>query len=104
MDIPNIPGATVVNTATEGKYVRLGVLEKIAQLATKYVDTASGVLTARGKNLDAEIQRNNDRITQYDARLAAKRTLLETQFAAMESTLAKLQGQQTSLAGIRALT
>lgn len=104
VDITGVPGATVVNTATEGKYVRLGVLEKIAQLATKYVDTASGVLTARGKNLDAEIQRNNDRITQYDARLAAKRTLLETQFAAMESTLAKLQGQQTSLAGIRALT
>lgn len=103
VDVAGVTGATVVNTATEGKYTRLGVLEKIAQLATKYVDSSTGVLTARGKNLDSEIQRNNDRIADYDERLAAKRTSLEAQFAALESTLAKLQGQQSALGGIKAL-
>ncbi len=103
VDIPGVTGVTVVNTATVGKYTRLGVLEKIANLATKYVDSASGVLTAKGKSLDAEIKLNNDRIDDFNDRLAAKRTRLEAQFATLESTLAKLQGQQSSISGIRSI-
>lgn len=104
VEVSGVPGATVVNTATEGRYTRLGVLEKIAQLATKYVDSTRGVLTARGKTIDNEIKSGNDRITDYDQRLAAKRTRLEAQFATLEATLARLQGQQSSLSGIRALS
>lgn len=103
VEIPGVTGVTVVNTATVGKYTRLGVLEKIANLATKYVDSSSGVLTSKGKSLDAEIKLNNDRITDFDERLASKRSRLEAQFATLESTLAKLQGQQSSISGIRSI-
>jgi flagellar hook-associated protein 2 len=103
VSVPGVAGATVANTATQGKFTQLGVLEKIGQLVDKYLDTTSGILTARGKNLDDEIANNNARISDYDDRLAAKRTLLENQFAAMESTLASLQSQQSSLAGIAGL-
>jgi flagellar capping protein FliD len=104
VDIPNVPGATVNNTNTTPTYTKLGVLEKIARLADRYIDSVSGVLTARKKSLDDQITFINDRISDYDDRLAAKRTLLESQFAAMESTLAKLQAQQTSIAGISSLS
>ncbi|HMN40677.1 MAG TPA: flagellar filament capping protein FliD [Phycisphaerales bacterium] len=104
VDIPGAPGATVNNTSTTPTFTRLGVLERIGQLADRYIDSVSGILTSRKKTLDDQIKAGNDRIADYDTRLDAKRTLLQTQFAAMESTLAKLQSQQSSISGIAALS
>ncbi len=99
--IQGVTGVQVLNTDTQGAYTKLGVLERIASLADKYVNVSDGVLTNRGKNLDSSIAADNARIADYDDRLAAKRTLLESQFAAMEATLAQLQGQSSALAGLK---
>ena len=99
--IPGVTGIQVLNTTTQGAYSKLGVFERIARLADKYVNSADGVLTNRGKNLDTSIAADNDRISAYDKRLAAKRLFLEAQFAGLESTLAKLQAQQSSLSSLR---
>jgi flagellar hook-associated protein 2 len=101
VDIPNVPGATVNNTNATATYTKLGVLERIGQLADRYIDSVSGILTSRKKSLDDQITAANTRISDYDDRLAAKRTLLQAQFAAMETTLAKLQGQSSSIASIK---
>ncbi len=104
VDIPNVPGATVNNTNTTPTYTKLGVLERIGNLADRYIDSVSGILTSRKKSLDDQIKAGNDRIADYDTRLAAKQTLLQNQFAAMESTLAKLQSQQSSIGRISSLS
>jgi flagellar hook-associated protein 2 len=100
IDVAGAPGATVVNTNATPTYTKLGVFERIGQLADKYIDSVSGILTARKNSLDTEISDDNDRIADYQTRLDAKRTYLQDQFANLESTLAQLQSQQSSIAGI----
>lgn len=95
------PGITTTNTASATS-TSLGVFERIGKLADRYLDSVSGVLTAKSKAIDNDITAQNDRISKFDARLAAKRLVLETQFANLESTLAKLQRQQSSLSGLSA--
>lgn len=92
-------GITTPNTAAP-KNIRLGVLEKLVQLADRYLNSVDGVLTSRSKNMDSQVTALNDRISGFDDRLASKRTTLEKQFAALESTLANLQRQQASIAGL----
>lgn len=98
---PAVPGITV-NEATVGAYTQLGVAEKLAQVVDKYIKPIDGVLVRRGKTLDDQIQSQRDRITTTDARLEAKRAVLERQFIAMEQTIGSLQSQQSVISGIKA--
>lgn len=61
------------------------------------------VLDGKTDQITSQIELNNKRITALDAQLAAKRSRLETQFAAMETALAKLQEQSGSLSNLSAL-
>lgn len=97
--LTGVTGITVTNTSA-ATYSSLGILERIGQLADRYLDSVSGVLTTKTKNLDDLVRVQNDRITNFDQRIATKRSIYERQFAALESTLAKLQAQQSSLASI----
>lgn len=98
-----LPGITVNNPNSQPRYTQLGVFERVANLATKYIDSVSGVLTSRKKNIDDQIAANNKRISEYDERLGAKRLQLEAKFSALEATLSKLQAQQSSIGGIRSI-
>ena len=58
----------------------------------------------RGKASEIQEQLDglNERIERFDARLLVRRKRYETQFAAMEMALAKMQSQQSSLGALTA--
>ncbi len=95
-------GIRVRNVDTRPRFTQLGVLERIAQLADRYVNSADGVLTSRNRGLDTQIQSFERRLTEFDRRIADKRTRLERQFANLETSLARLQRQSASLGSIGA--
>jgi flagellar hook-associated protein 2 len=97
------PGITTRNTAA-AKFTKLGVLERIGQLADRYLDSVGGLLTNRNKNIGESITFQNQRIADFDARLASKQAFYERQFANLETSLAQLQKQQSSVASIASIT
>lgn len=97
-------GIRVRNTNTTPKYTQLGVLERISQLADRYVNTVDGVLTTRNRGLDTQIAAYNTRLSDFDKRIADKRSRLEQQFANLETTLAKLKQQSGAITGIGTTT
>lgn len=88
-----VPGSGTTVTAT-------GFGAQLEALLEKLTDSIDGTLTTTTNTLDAQIELANDRIEQLEVLLDAKRFQLETQFAAMESALAQLQGQQNALIGL----
>lgn len=95
-------GIRVRNSDTRPRFTQLGVLERLAQLADRYVNTVDGVLTTRNRGLDTQIDAFNRRLTDFDSRIADKRSRLERQFANLETTLARLQRQSSALGSINA--
>lgn len=93
-------GITTRNTNSGQSFTSLGVAGILERLADRYINSADGVLTRRGTSITDQIKLNNDRISTYDVRLAAKRAVLEAKFTAMEKTIAGLQSQQSALASI----
>ncbi len=89
------PGITVANDSTT--YTSLGFSDLIATTLNKLVDPIDGVFKIADKSLDDQLKGLNGRITLFDSRIDARRLRLQTQFATMESTLAKLQAQQSSM-------
>jgi flagellar hook-associated protein 2 len=97
--LDDVDGITTLNTDPV-TYSSLGVAERLVQLADRYLATVGGTLTGKRTSIDDQISRNNDRITAFDARLSVRRTTLERQYANLESVLAQLQRQQSSLSRI----
>lgn len=64
---------------------------------TSLVDPISGTIADENNTLKTKITDFNTQITQLDSIIADKKTMLETQFANMEATLATLQSQQSAL-------
>jgi flagellar hook-associated protein 2 len=97
--LPGVQGITTPNLSRP-TYTKLGVFERFAQLADRYLNSVDGTLTTRGKFMDQQVKSLNDQIATLDERIAAKRTALETQFSNLETSLSKLKSQQSSLAGL----
>jgi len=76
------------------------VLESILDALT---DDYDGFISYVTDGLDTQTQMLNDRVDHLNDLLAAKRTRLEKQFAAMETALAGLQGQQNALTSLSQL-
>jgi len=74
-----------------------GLGKVIDNSMTALVDPVSGAITEENNSLSTQMTNFNTNITQLDAILADKRSLLESQFANMETTLATLQSQQAAL-------
>jgi len=83
-------GAT---TAQDKKGLGYLIEDKISSLT----DPASGLITRQSQALDLRTDQYQDRVTQLDKLIAAKRGRLERQFSNLEIVLANLQAQQTSL-------
>jgi flagellar hook-associated protein 2 len=98
-----IPGGTV-NETVPGAITAKGVMEIIADELDRYNRSTDGVLTRSQRTLDEQIKANNTRIATIDARIASRRDRLERQFIQMESTIGRLQGQQSSVGNIRQVT
>lgn len=103
------PGTTVVapgvTTPTTGQtqYSALGVGTIVENLADSLINSTTGRLTKRRNTLDDQIASENKRIGTINERLAARRTILERQFLAMEQAIGRLQQQQGALTQIRGL-
>ncbi len=93
-------GTGVFVTSDEIELTEAGFGAKLEELLEKLTDSIDGTLTTTTNTLDAQIKLANDRIESLNELLGVKRFQLETQFAAMESALAQLQAQQSSLTSL----
>lgn len=94
--LPGVTGVTVTNTASP-TFTSLGVFEQMAQLVDRYTSSVDGTLTRRSRAFDTAIATQNSRISDIDARLERRREYLQRQYAALETTLANLQRQQSAI-------
>jgi flagellar hook-associated protein 2 len=81
-----------------------GVGVEISKLLTRLTDNIDGLVQSKLDTLDSQVQLNEDRIEELDIRLEAKRLRLLSQFQAMESALAQLQDQSSSLGQIQQIS
>jgi flagellar hook-associated protein 2 len=70
----------------------------------RLITPVSGIIPRQNQNLDDKTSQFQSRIDSIDKLLEQKRARLERQFANMESTLAKLQSQQSSLGQIQSVS
>jgi flagellar hook-associated protein 2 len=70
---------------------------RIEGAATSASDSHTGYLTARVTSGEQTAERLNDRIAEWDLRLASRRTTLERVYSALEVRLADLQSQSSWL-------
>ncbi|HLP83513.1 MAG TPA: flagellar filament capping protein FliD, partial [Phycisphaerales bacterium] len=91
-----------VNETGPATFSSLGIMGQFEQTIDRYVGTVSGTLTSRSRGIDSQIAIQNRRIESLTARLDTRRGILERQFQAMETTIGRLQTQQSSLGSIAA--
>jgi len=96
----DLDGVRVRNPNAGNEFSSLGVMGLVEQLVDRYIDSSSGVLTARRNGLDDQIKLQNSRITAMNERLERRRTSLQRQFTAMEVAIAKMQTQQSALGSL----
>ncbi len=93
-------GVVVTDPTARETFSALGVFAKVEELARNYIDSVDGVLTARNRALDNQIQLQQDRIDAFDQRLDDKRLQLEREFAALEGIISNFQAQQAALSSL----
>lgn len=93
-------GIEVTDPLARETFSSLGVFARIEELSKTYIDSVDGVLTARGRALDNQVQLQEDRIAFFDLKLADKRTRLEREFASLEGIISNFQAQQAALASL----
>jgi flagellar hook-associated protein 2 len=91
-----IGSSKIVSTA-------LGFGDLFDQALSKLTSTVDGAFTKASDSFQSQIDRANERITLFDAKLNVRRERLQAQFAAMEQALAQLSSQQSSIASITSL-
>jgi flagellar hook-associated protein 2 len=89
------PGVTVV--ATGQTALSRGFGEIFGDLAERLTNSIDGTITLASRGYDDRIEVLNDRIEEFDIRLANKRERLQNQFTALELALARLQEQSGAL-------
>ena len=77
-----------------------GVATRLSELLHTMTDSIGGVLSAKQKNLQTQIDDTTKRITEMDKVLAVRRKRLSDKFAAMEQSLALMQ-QQSMFIGMQ---
>lgn len=99
---------TAISTTTDssGKTVTnpqgLGYI--MEQHLTRLIDPVNGVIPQGNVSLDAKTQQFQSQIDSMTKLLDAKKLRLQTQFANMESVLAKLQSQQQALSSLQLMS
>jgi flagellar hook-associated protein 2 len=89
-------------TATTGSGTTaepVGLAAQIQALAKSASDGTTGTLTLLAKSSDSTAKDLEERIADWDTRLALRKETLTRQFTAMETALGTLQNQSTWLAG-----
>jgi len=94
-----LPEGVEVDQTTD-VFNALGVAEQFVQLLDDLTNSVDGTLKRADESFERRIELTKDRIEAFDLRLEAKRERLRREFAAMESALARLQGQQNALGSL----
>ena len=95
-----VEGVTVENRTTT--YSKLGFGDTFDQLLQRLTNTIDGTTILADRNFQRQIDSIRKRIETIDARLVVKRDRYQRQFAAMERAIARVQSQQSAVAGIGA--
>jgi flagellar hook-associated protein 2 len=74
-----------------------GIAAKLQALALNASDDTTGTITVLATSKDTKAKGLEDRIRDWDARLALRKTALTRQFTAMETALGRLQNQSNWL-------
>ncbi|HVN14059.1 MAG TPA: flagellar filament capping protein FliD [Kineosporiaceae bacterium] len=77
-----------------------GLAQRLATLAGDETNSSTGVLTSAQQGRLTEVKNLQAQIDDWDTRLQAYRDQLTQQFTAMETALASLKSQTSSLAGL----
>lgn len=85
------------------QFSSLGIATLVENLADSFINSLTGSLTRKNKSITDQIELQNKRIAEYDARLASRRIVLERKFLAMERAIGQLQSQQGSIGQIAGL-
>jgi flagellar hook-associated protein 2 len=88
---------------TDPKKYTGGVAISISNTLELLTDDYSGLIANITDGIEDRSGLLTDRITSMNKLLEAKRARLERQFAAMETALASLQGQQSSLSTLASI-
>ena len=97
-----VGGVTIVNSNPVTTYSKLGFGDLFDQVLKKLTNSVDGVTTIANRNFQEQLDGLQDRISRFDTRLESRRVRYEAQFSAMETALAKLQSQQSSLGSLSA--
>ncbi|MFO0827664.1 MAG: flagellar filament capping protein FliD [Phycisphaerales bacterium] len=92
------PGVTVGSSTTVT--TALGFGDLVDQAMKSLTGPVDGVFTKASESFQNLIDRTNQRISDFDDKLARRQEQLQRQFNAMEEALSKLQGQQSALTSI----
>lgn len=79
--------------------VTAGLARRVIDLVSNQTATGSGMLSSAKTSREASVKDLQGQIDDWDRRLEAYRTSLQSQFTAMETTLAALRSQTSFLAG-----
>lgn len=85
--------------ASDGVVTVVGVVQRLIGVADGATDRSTGTLTKLAEGRDALAGDLQDRIDDWDDRLALRRNTLVRQFTAMETALSSLKQQSSWLAG-----
>jgi flagellar hook-associated protein 2 len=90
--------ATAVGNDPEGVAAVLGhsgtgAMTMVAEAADYFTDASNGVITKRLTSMTKERRGIDDRIASMQARIDQYQTLLQSQFATLESTMSRLKNQ-----------
>ncbi|MGN6725482.1 MAG: flagellar filament capping protein FliD, partial [Tepidisphaeraceae bacterium] len=80
-----------------------GIGVHLQQSLNSLINPVDGLITNESNTLDDRISQYQSRISDLNAILASKKARLQEQFNNMETVLAKLQSQQSSLSQIKSV-
>lgn len=87
----------------DGENVQIGIAGKLDNLFARMTGSIDGTLTLRNKTLQDQIDQFNKRQAQLQEMLDSKEQRLYSKFYAMETALASLQSQQSSLSTLASM-
>lgn len=91
---------TVNDPNAKPAYNALGVMGLFERFGDNYVSSIDGILTNKSKSIDDEITDQNNRVTDLQAQLDQKRSILQSQFLAMEQAIGNMKQQSAAMGSI----
>ncbi|GAA4980631.1 flagellar filament capping protein FliD [Kineococcus glutinatus] len=86
-------------TSVDSKSTAKGIVERLQTVVKEATKPFTGTLTTAISSQQTSIEGLQDRVSDWDTRLAAKKSYYQKYYASLESSLSKLKTQSTWLSG-----